>query len=190
MVWKKIMLNKLFSAICFFVFMSAFQQIDLGQPKSYTVITVRDKTDYSSRDGGYLPIGKLPKEFSNLFNFTFEHISMCTSYSGRVTEYVGAVNTYKSASAPSHIFQFEELSFTDNTISFKTETFERTYYKFEGKYLKKGELVRFNRKKTAVLEGIFSKFVADEKESEIKMSFSYLVWEAPYYIPPDVSGKK
>lgn len=178
-------LNRLPTLIFICLLTAVFQSFVFGQPESYKILTVPQITTSPPRSGGYLPLAKLPPKFSNFDNFTYQVIAN----KGKLSEVVGAINIYESPTESSHIFQFEELSLSVKTISFKTETFNDIHYEFQGTYLKNKDFVRFNRRKIPVLEGTLTKFVNDKKDVETKLRFYYIVWEAPYYLPPVKESK-
>ena len=178
----KFLKTKILFLILACLIVAAFTSSAFGQPDSYKIISVANQKDVPNRSGGYLPLGKKPARFSNLYNITFEYVKIPAN--GADISVVGAVNLDKIRPDAPLIYQFEELALSDKTVSFKTETIDNVHYEFCGQYLKKGELVRFNRKKVSVLRGTLTKYANNKKAAESEMLFSYVVWEAPYYIPP------
>jgi len=158
------------------------QQASAQKVDSYKILTVPNEVTKVGfyPFGGYKVIGEKPVEFSKLNNFTVEFTERPQKNSD--LKLVGAVIITKDKQS-SQIYQFEKLSLSDKTISYKTETIDGIRYEFDGKYLKKGELVRYNGKKTVVLSGVLTKFENDRKAVEKPLSFSFIVWKAPYYSP-------
>lgn len=152
-----------------------------SQPKEYKVIETAAPKRLLHHSGGYVPIGKKPVSFSNFYNFTFEPAGRIEK--GKMAKYVGAVNLYKSDSGSNLLYQFEELNFSDSGLSFKTETLGGILYEFVGTYLKKGDLIKYNRKNIAVMQGTLTKFSNGVKTAEAKMRFKYIIWVANYYNP-------
>jgi len=154
---------------------AAAQKVD-----SYKILTVPNNVTEAGfyPFGGYKIVGKKPAEFSNFNNFTVEFTER--PQKNRDLKTVGAVIITKDEQS-SIVYQFVELSLSDGTISFKTETTGDIRYEFNGKYIKKGELVRYNEKKTIVLRGVLARFENDRKAAEKALNFSFVVWKAPYY---------
>ncbi len=172
--------------------LAPFASLAMAQKIDYRIITIPiSKSDYY-QFGGYLPSGKVSKEFLCFSNFTFEYVSSgkSTKNSAKIVGNLGiklpASNSIGCDFSKGIDYQFEEFAVSKKTITFKTEKKDNIHFSFTGTYLKKGDLVRFNRKKITVLAGTLTKYLDSKKVAEAKMRFFYVVWEANYYVPPQI----
>ena len=171
-------LGILFTAILFGFQLSIFGQTD----ESYKILTVPDtitNTEFYPF-GGCLIYGKKPAAFSDFYSFSLEDTKQKSS--AQKLEIVGAVMT--SENGKNSVFRMEEVSLTNKTLQVKTETIDQIRYEFSGKYTKKGDLRRFYKNQTAVLQGKFAKIINGESASSMNVVFYFKVWKAESYYRP------
>lgn len=131
--------------------------------------------------GGYLLFGKTPPQLKEFYSLCLERTEK--NPSNNELKIVGAVIT--SNDEKSATYRMEEVSLTDKSLSFKTEDVDNTHYEFSGKYLRKGDLVRFYRVHTPVLKGSFTKYSDGKIIYSSEVVFYFKVWKAESYYQPE-----
>ncbi len=153
-----------------------------GQDNSYKILTVPDtitKVDFYPF-GGYLISGEKSADFSDFYSFSREDTK--NKAAAQNLKIVGAVMT--SENGKNNVFRMEDVSLTNKTLNFRTETVDGVRYELNGTYTKKGDLRRFYKNQTAVLRGKLSKFSNNESVFSADVVFYFKVWKAESYYRP------
>jgi hypothetical protein len=133
--------------------------------------------------GGYQILGRKPRDLADFNNFTLEMIE--PPVRGQPLAVVGGVIITTASDSPiDTVFQMAELDLTATRLAFATETRGRVSYRFEGRFLKKGDFAQFRRTKVAVLEGVMTKCVDGTKQAARALRFTFVVWKVRYYSRP------
>lgn len=141
------------------------------QKREYIILSHPNNKAVTDHIGHYAALGK----FSDSYGFIIDLAGMPAENNADISlaGMLGAGIEYR----------LTKYSVDSRSVSFETEMINDVRFKFEGIFLKKGNLTRFYRQATPVLKGTLTKYISDKKDSTTAISFRFRALKAPYYLP-------
>lgn len=157
--------------------------------KSCTIIEIakNDVPNSFYPFGGYVVYGEKPEGLKDFDNFTIDKPIFSEEFSQNsaqpdIFRVNGALVTrnFEKENVESRNYEIKELKISPQSIYFSTKEVADIYFELDGKFVRDGNLVRFNEKDVIVLEGKIRKFQQNKLVIEANLKFGFKVWKAEF----------
>lgn len=119
---------------------------------------------------GYFVLGETPKEFEAI-----KYVEFTRDESTR--ESTGGFVVTDLSDPERGTIDIKTIEVRGRALTFETENRQGVTYKFEGRFLRGGDLKRFSRRRVAVMEAVVSKYRGKHRTASGRMRF-YCVADA------------